>query len=281
MTKISVIIPIFNTEMFVQQCLKSVVEQTYKDIEIICVNDCTKDSSIKIIEEFQDDRIKIIHHKENLGLAKARNTGLSNANGEYVFFLDSDDFIEETILEKLLNEIEKTNVDMVFSRVNVFPDEKENNKTAKILERYFNSKKMLKNIEINEKNFKNALSYFPVVAWGKLYRTSFLKENNIRFIDKNIVHEDDGFYVKIMSRYPKIACIEDVGVNYRIRKNSIVSKINKNKNEEDLKASLEDSFDFIKDERIIKKVKYSKIYFRYFNKFFKACCKLKEVFRCF
>ena len=135
---------------------------------------------------------------------------------------------------------------------------------------------MPKYFEINKNNFQKSLGYYPVVAWGKLYRASFLKENCVQFVDKNIIHEDDGFYIKTMSLYPKIACVEGVGVNYRIRNNSIMNELCEDKNKKDLIISLNDAFDFINDKRVIKKVKNSKIYSKYFNVWKKAYCCLKE-----
>lgn len=111
--KVSVIIPVYNVEEYIEKCLDSVVNQTLKEIEIIVVNDGTKDNSMKKIEKyFSDSRIKIIN-KQNGGQSSARNAGLAISKGEYISFIDSDDFIEEKMLEELYNESENT--DIVFS----------------------------------------------------------------------------------------------------------------------------------------------------------------------
>ena len=111
--KVSVIIPVYNVEDYIEKCLDSVVNQTLKEIEIIVVNDGAKDNSMKKIEKyFSDSRIKIIN-KQNGGLSSARNAGLKIAKGEYISFIDSDDFIEEKMLEDLYSENE--NADIVFS----------------------------------------------------------------------------------------------------------------------------------------------------------------------
>lgn len=100
--KISVIIPVYNVEKYIRQCLESVINQTYKNLEIIIVNDGTKDNSMKIVEEYlSDERIKIIN-KENGGLSSARNRGMEEATGEYIYFLDSDDWIELNTIEILV-----------------------------------------------------------------------------------------------------------------------------------------------------------------------------------
>lgn len=101
--KVSVIIPVYNVEDYIEKCLESVVNQTLKEIEIIVVNDGTKDNSMKKIEKyFSDSRIKIIN-KQNGGQSSARNAGLAISKGEYISFIDSDDFIEEKMLEELYN----------------------------------------------------------------------------------------------------------------------------------------------------------------------------------
>lgn len=111
--KVSVIIPVYNVEEYIEKCLDSVVNQTLKEIEIIVVNDGTKDNSMKKIEKyFSDSRIKIIN-KQNGGQSSARNAGLAISKGEYISFIDSDDFIEEKMLEELYTESENT--DIVFS----------------------------------------------------------------------------------------------------------------------------------------------------------------------
>ena len=106
--KVSIVIPVYNVEKYIRQCLESVINQTLKDIEIIIVNDGTKDSSMKIAEEYlSDKRIKIIN-KENGGLSSARNAGMRIAQGKYICFIDSDDFIEKNMMEELYIAIEKT-----------------------------------------------------------------------------------------------------------------------------------------------------------------------------
>lgn len=93
---ISVIVPIYNVQNYIAECLESIISQTYRDLEIICVDDCGLDNSISIVKKYmkKDDRIKLVHHEENQGLGGARNTGISVANGEYIYFMDSDDKIE-------------------------------------------------------------------------------------------------------------------------------------------------------------------------------------------
>ncbi|EKP7814543.1 glycosyltransferase family 2 protein, partial [Campylobacter jejuni] len=104
MCKISVIIPIYNVEKYLDKCLKSVINQTYKNLDIILVDDGSIDNSLNIAKEYakKDERIKIIHNEENLGTFAARNNGVKHSNGEYLMFLDPDDFLELEACEKLI-----------------------------------------------------------------------------------------------------------------------------------------------------------------------------------
>jgi len=123
MPKISVIIPVYNVENYLEKCLLSVMWQTFNDIEIICVNDGSTDNSRIILEKYQkrDSRIKIID-KENGGLSSARNAGMKVATGEFYSFIDSDDWIENTMLEKLYNNITSLNTDISICAVNLYDD---------------------------------------------------------------------------------------------------------------------------------------------------------------
>ena len=121
---ISLIIPVYNVENYLRQCLDSIINQTLKEIEIICINDGSTDSSKQILEEYalKDERIKIINQK-NKGAGAARNSGIDAATGEYIGFVDSDDWVNLDAFEKLYNKITRENVDIVFSRYNyVFED---------------------------------------------------------------------------------------------------------------------------------------------------------------
>jgi glycosyltransferase involved in cell wall biosynthesis len=115
MSKISLIIPVYNTENFLAECLESCINQTFKDIEIICVNDCSPDNSYKILEDYakKDSRIRVITHDKNKGLGGARNTGIEAATGEYCWFIDSDDRISHETCEILYGIIVKTPADII------------------------------------------------------------------------------------------------------------------------------------------------------------------------
>lgn len=125
--KITIIIPVYNVERYLRKCLDSVVNQTLKEIEVICVNDCSPDNSRAILEEYAecDGRIKVINHTENSGLGGARNTGVDSADGEYIWFVDSDDFIELHACELLYNTIKREEADVLLFQAFSFTGEEE------------------------------------------------------------------------------------------------------------------------------------------------------------
>ena len=225
--KVSIVIPVYNVEKYIRQCLESVINQTLKEIEIIVVNDGTKDNSMKIVEEYlSDERIKIIN-KENGGLSSARNTGILVAQGKYICFIDSDDFIKSSMMEELYNIIEKTNSNVVESDIFLY-----NNETHKIIERK------------NEKySFPEKGSYlwgkYTTEVCNKIYRRDFLINNNI-FFEEGIIHEDDLFTIRILFSTDKICHIQKSFYYYRInRSESIMTNIDLEKRLEALQKIVE------------------------------------------
>lgn len=194
--KISIIIPVYNVEKYLSQCLDSVINQTYSNIEIICVIDGSPDNSPEICREYaeKDDRIIVIE-QENQGLSAARNTGIAAAKGEYTIFLDSDDWIELSTCERAVSKIDEKDYDLIiWSYVREFPNSQKekmilgNNDTEfdfegcrKLHRRIFG----LYGEELS--NPENADSL--VTAWGKMYRTDLIK--NIKFIDTKKIGTED------------------------------------------------------------------------------------------
>ena len=212
--KVSVIIPVYNVEKYIRECLESVINQILKDIEIIVVNDGTKDNSMKIVEEYLlDKRIKIIN-KENGGLSSARNAGIREAQGKYICFIDSDDFIESSMMEELYNKIEKTKSDVVESGISLY-----DNKTHKVKER-----------ENRKYSYTGKGSYlwgeYTTEVCNKIYKKEFLLKNNICF-EEGMIHEDDLFTIRILFSTDKIEKIEKSFYYYRInREESIMTNVN-------------------------------------------------------
>lgn len=180
--KVSVLVPIYNTSAFIEKCATSLFEQTFKDIEYIFINDCTPDDSIdklnRIIARYPGKDIKIINHTQNLGLSGARNTGVSHATGDYILHVDSDDYIEQTMIEHLYNKAREDNADIVVCDY--------------ILKWQNIEKKVFQGYKANKEDFLRGLieNHYQMCLWNKLIRTSLYKDNNIS-CPKNINFAED------------------------------------------------------------------------------------------
>lgn len=178
--KVSIIIPVYNTEKYLDGCLDSVLNQTYNNLEIVCINDGSTDNSLKILENYKekDKRVKVIS-QENKGIAQTRNIGLENITGDYVLFIDSDDFFSKKLVELLVKDInDYKNVDIVEFKHVMFNDGEE-----------FSFEKDLKDWQEsivynerkpNEDPYK-VLGVARCMSWNKFYKTSFIKDNNLHF----------------------------------------------------------------------------------------------------
>ncbi len=187
MKKVSVIVPIYNVEQYLAKCLDSIINQTYKNLEIICVNDCSPDNSEKILNEYskKDDRIKILNREKNGGLSAARNSGLDIATGEYVYFIDSDDWIDDDYLEQMVKKIEDNNVDMILNTNIVKESETQS-------EHFVWQKYNKKNTEGEFLDKVTALTNSQCMIYCHLYKRDFLINNKLRF-PEGYIHEDEYF----------------------------------------------------------------------------------------
>ena len=225
MAEISVIIPVYNVEKYLEQCLDSVINQTFKDIEIICVNDGSTDNSRKILEEYKnkDSRI-IIVDKENGGLSSARNAGFRVAKGAFVSFIDSDDWVSFEFLEKLYKNITTLNTNISICAVHQFDENTQNidDSVPYFTLEYFDSS--FDNRVFSYEDTKPFLMDVPVMAWNKLYRKSFLDENKAIF-PEGLIWEDGPFFFSIYFKTKQVSIIRDFLYYYRInRKGSIIQK---------------------------------------------------------
>ena len=213
--KISVIVPVYNVEKYLSECLDSIVNQTLKNIEIICLNDGSTDNSLSILQKYasKDKRIKIID-KENEGLGYTRKVGLDIAKGKYVLFCDSDDYYAElTAFEELYNYIEKMKVDVVIFESIRF----DKNKGFCIEERdLFNApqKKIFSYLDMNN------ILFFRAYAWRKIYSKEFLDSYDDWFFLKHIIYEDIPFHFQITIR-SRMSYINKKFYVYRMRENSL------------------------------------------------------------
>ena len=180
MPKISVVMPVYNVEKFLEQCLDSVINQTFKDIEIICVNDGSKDRSEEILNRYaeSDSRIKVVN-QANAGAAIARNKGIELASGEYLYIMDSDDFIELNMLETMYNKALETDSEVVVCDAHSFDNVRNEiiRNDYTLFKQFLPEKKCFNAKEYPKYIFNYTAGYF----WNKLFKTSLIKDNNLFF----------------------------------------------------------------------------------------------------
>ena len=211
---ISIVVPIYNVEKYLPKCIESILNQTYKNFELILVDDGAKDNCGKICDEYaqKDNRIIVIH-KENGGLSSARNAGIDIAKGEYIGFVDSDDWIQSEMYEKLVYLIENYNADIAqcefinapYEDIKIQPEEE-------VIKTFTNIEGL--------NNLYNDMYVSTVVAWNKLYKTSLFKE--IRYPNGKI-HEDEGTTYKLIFNAKKIVYTNQKYYYYRQTPNSITN----------------------------------------------------------
>lgn len=247
MPKISVIIPVYNVEKYLSKCLDSVINQSLKEIEIIVVNDGSTDKSQSIIDEYikKDNRIISIM-QENGRQGKARNTGLYRSKGEYISFIDSDDYIEKDMLLKMYNNAKENNSEIVICSYNiVYPN--------KIISEKIDHE-LLKSTENNEPlKLLNAIS-----PCTRIYKRKFLIDNNIIFKEK-VYYEDVAFALKNISLANYITYVNEPLYNYLKREGSTMTSTNLSKNL-DIIDAFEDTVNFFRKHEIYEKF-YNEIEF--------------------
>lgn len=208
---VSIIVPIYNVEQYLAVCLDSLVNQTLNDIEIICVNDCSTDSSLSIVEQYavHDHRIRIISHETNQGLGPARNTGVDFANAPYILFVDSDDVVAENMAERLYTEMLEKNVDLVWCNMGGM-SEKGNMKNLgeQIPEGVYTPQLILSNSFLYQ-------TLLPSV--NKFYKKDLIKDVK----QLPIVSEDQPFLAVVLGRCKNISVISDTLYYYRNRRGSL------------------------------------------------------------
>lgn len=210
--KISVIIPIYGTQKYLDKCIQSVRNQSFSDIEIICVDDCSLDNSYLIVERYmaEDARISLIRHEENLGLGGARNTAIKEAKADFIASVDSDDYIDPDMLEKLWLASENGKYDVVccgFDIVNEMGEKQSSQSFSSI-------------VIDNSDNSINIFANVNPAFWNKLWRRSLFIENDI-FFPNHLYYEDLATTPRILSRVKYIKTIDSCLYHYLVRENSI------------------------------------------------------------
>ena len=225
MAKVSCIVPVYNVEKYLHRCMDSLLAQTIDDYEIICVNDCSPDASPAILQEYQKkhpDKVRILQNEVNMGQGRSRARAILEAEGEYICFVDSDDYVKPDYMEAYLREMEKVPCDCVIGGY-------------------------IRDTEGKLKSYPAAdcdwslLTY--TVAWGKLFRRSFLVENKIDFSDKR-QGEDVYFSLRVYYHLESYRVIPYEGYYYYLNRNSTTGKMNYSLQFERIVA---DMFDLLKD----------------------------------
>lgn len=252
--KVSVIIPVYNVEPYVAECLESVQRQTLRDIEILCINDASTDGSFEIVRKLaaEDQRIQCYENSRNLGLASTRNCGLELARGQYVYFLDSDDMIRPETLAQLYRKAVEDELDAVV----------------------FSSRFIYESEELKEKFSKDRSGFghvYPGILTGKelfmrwmetwewmpsqpryFYDRSFLENNWIRFPD-GMLHEDESFAFDVLMKARRMRILDEAWFIRRFRKDSIMSSVPTMKNVESCLEILQQAGEYPAEDEDLKK----------------------------
>lgn len=202
MKKVSIIVPIYNEEENLRKCIESLINQTYKELEIILINDGSTDKSKEIIESFKDKRIVAIH-KKNTGISDTRNKGIDKSTGDYIMFVDSDDYLELNCIERLIETAEKENSEIVmFNYYLETPSKRIEIKLPKIEAR-------------NLKEDKDLLTKIHLGPCTKIFKSELIKDN---LFPLNLKYEDVPFVVEAVIKAGKISFIPDYLYHYVIKK---------------------------------------------------------------
>lgn len=226
---VSIIIPVYNVEKYLEECLESAVNQSFKSIEIIAVNDGSTDSSLKILERYaeQYDNIRIIN-QQNMGLSGARNTGLKSAKGKYVYFLDSDDYIDLNMIEECFELAENKNLDIINFDAQVFY---EKGFESDFKPNYNRSNVLKSDIYTGEKFYQYLISKnaYKASVCLSFYRRELLQKYNLTFYE-GITHEDELFSAKAFLLAKRVTYYPKGYFHRRVRKGSIMTQAKSLKN---------------------------------------------------
>lgn len=211
MVKVSIIVPIYNVEKYLKTSLESIVNQTLEDIEIICINDGSTDSSLDILNSFleKDNRIKIIN-KPNSGYGASMNIGLNTASGKYIGIVEPDDYVKSTMFEDLYNLAESNFLDVVKSDFYYFFGENNQARKSGKIARYYANK------VTSVKEYPEVLKIQPSI-WSALYRKDFIEKNNIRFLETSgASYQDTSFAFKCLSLAERLYFTTNAYLYYRL-----------------------------------------------------------------
>ena len=220
MVEISVIIPAYNVGQYIDKCLDSVINQTFEDIEIICIDDGSTDNTLDIIKSYakDDNRIKFIH-QENRGLSASRNVGLNNSKGKYICFLDSDDFLDLDALKKTYDICEDKNLDFLIYKLIDFDDETDQCSPNSYFDIPF-LKDMVGGDVFNHEDVGWKVYQMCVTAPGKLFKYDLIRD--IRF-PEGLIFEDNIFFTDVMFKAERVYFLDEYLYYRRVRQDSITN----------------------------------------------------------
>lgn len=246
---VTIVVPIYNVEKYLDRCLKSIVTQTYTNLEIILIDDGSSDACPIICDQWvkKDNRITAIH-KENAGLGMARNTGIEKATGKYIFFFDSDDYVDKTIVEKCVANAEIYQSEaVIYGRCDVYDDGKIEKKRMRITERVFSSNAVKSDI------LPAMFTYdmgFGVSAWGKMFSLETIVNNGIRFLsEREIISEDAYFALEFFSR-ASVVTIIDENLYYYYKRSTSLSRVFRDDRQHKNNIFLIKALDFVRESNL-------------------------------
>ncbi len=256
--KISIIMPVYNSEKYMDKSISSILNQTLEDIELICINDCSSDDSLGKLKAFQkrDKRIKIASNKKNVGPGEARNVGMKKAKGEYVCFVDSDDWLELNACDILYKKAKKENADIVFIKPKlVF--------TNKVIldKRLLTVKDLESKTIVFRKTLRRKVAWAP---WSKMVKRELILKNKIKFPSIHVA-EDMDFSYRVIFSANKIVCVDEYLYNYYLRENSLMAYTSAKRRIENYFESIKLLSNFLKENGISKKYKKDFFYFKLYS----------------
>lgn len=263
MELVSIVVPVYKVEMWLERCVKSIQNQTYSNIEIILVDDGSPDRSGEMCDQFaeQDPRIKVIH-KPNGGQGDARNLGVDSVTGKYLLFVDSDDYISEELVEKTVAVAEEYNCDMVLFDYNHVKDGEKEIRT--------NNVPANRIINLKEERRLLMIPPSPVI---KLYNCEFYKKSNSAF-PKGLYYEDLGMTLKILTDAERIYYLPEPFYYYMIRENSTMGSKNYERNYHDMELILKQVIEFYKEKNLYNEYRNELEYLTFLNLYFEPSKKM-------
>ena len=218
---VSIIVPCYHVASYVDACMESLVNQSLRDMEIICVNDGSTDATPELLEAWvrKDSRIRVVN-QENGGLSAARNTGMDLARGEYIGFVDPDDYVEHSMYARLLEEARRSDADVTACGYTGFSD-----RDGSVLERWSLSPAEGVEEDMQSRVFQENTVWgrMAVMAWNKLYKREFLERKGLRFEPRFRQGEDDVFWLMLLSHVKRLAVIPDRLYWYRRQREGALS----------------------------------------------------------